>query len=115
MVLVAVVSVGVAPAFNQIVMDVQREPGTARTLNCRDPSPFWATFERCEGQEHHLFWVAGLTALAAGGFAALLQVNLERLVTSTSIMRRASGAWVAAAAALGFVGVLAWAFVAEIG
>lgn len=106
-----VVSVAAALLFNEIVVDAQHESGTGQTLACREPSPFWDNFERCKGEEEHLFWVAGLTAIVGAGTAALAHRGLSQ---GTAQRRGSRSTWIVAAGLAAFAGIVLWAFLYEI-
>jgi hypothetical protein len=110
-IVIVVVSVTTAFVTNELVLDLQSEPGTGQTLNCVDPSAFWATFEDCQGQEEHLFWVASLTVLVTGATTRLLSQSRRRSSEGGS-----HGAALATigASALAFAGVLLWGFFYDI-
>lgn len=95
-----------ALSANELILDLQLAPHEGRLLACRDPSPFWAHFERCRGIEEHMFWVAAIAAVTA-------TVSMALVVKRSRV--RPGSASVIAASLLAFGAVVTWGFFFEIG
>lgn len=102
--IVALASLSAALFANELILDLQLGPQEGRSLECREPTQFWGYFERCRGIEEHMFWVAGVSALAA-------------IVATSLLMRRRPIARplgpVLVAGVLAFAGVLGWGYLFE--